>query len=129
MKKITLPWVRKAEADRRGAEQLARTDRPLHNLVCFHWQQCAEKYLKALFAETGLSIPKTHDLDRLLALLTPRFPELETHRRGLLQLSTFAVETRYPGVNTTKRHAESAARVGGRVRLEVRRILGLRELA
>jgi len=39
-------WINKAEADFEGAMHLARRrKKPLPDLVCFHCQQCAEKYL------------------------------------------------------------------------------------
>ena len=44
MTKLTAEWVRKAEVDDRGARQLARSRFPMPDLVCFHWQQAAEKY-------------------------------------------------------------------------------------
>ena len=44
-----------AEADLRGARNLAQAKPPLHDLVCFHCQQCAEKYLKALLEELGIA--------------------------------------------------------------------------
>jgi hypothetical protein len=72
MKRTTLEWVRKAEADLVFARQGSRSKVPLHDGVCFHCQQCAEKYLKRLFEELGLGIPKTHDLDHLLTVLLPR---------------------------------------------------------
>jgi HEPN domain-containing protein len=37
--------------------------------VCFHAQQCAEKYLKALLLQAGSEPPKTHDLRLLLQRL------------------------------------------------------------
>lgn len=41
-------WIAKAEEDYAGAVDLQRRRKnPLPNLVCFHAQQCAEKYLKA----------------------------------------------------------------------------------
>jgi HEPN domain-containing protein len=125
MKRDTRAWVRKAEADRQGAERLVPAKPPLHDLVCFHWQQCVEKYLKSLLAEQGDPIPKTHDLDRLLTLLLPNNPSLKSLRRGLLLLSAFAVETRYPGENATKRQADAAARIGRRTCGSVRVILRL----
>ena len=48
MKKLTREWIRKAEADHHAAVKLHRGSDPLHDIVCFHCQQCAEKYLKAL---------------------------------------------------------------------------------
>ena len=71
MKRETGRWVRKAEADHEGANELALKARPLNDLICFHCQQSAEKYLKALLIERGLSFPKTHRLEDLLLLLLP----------------------------------------------------------
>jgi len=47
----TAQWVRYAEEDLLGASDLARKTPPLRNLACFHCQQSAEKYLKALLQE------------------------------------------------------------------------------
>jgi len=47
MKKATREWVRKAEADFRGALRLASAPEPFHDLIAFHCQQSSEKYLKA----------------------------------------------------------------------------------
>src|SRR6266446_7850476 len=82
MKKLTREWVRKAESDYRGASQLARSRPPVHDLICFCSQQCAEKYFKALVEEQGLAVPRTHDLQDLLELLLPSHPKLATLRRG-----------------------------------------------
>ena len=42
-------WVEKAEHDLRNAEYvLTLAERRPFDTVCFHCQQCAEKYLKAL---------------------------------------------------------------------------------
>src|SRR5215813_10072203 len=97
MKSATREWVRKAEADYRGAQRLAGQTPPLHDLVCFHCQQCAEKYLKALLEELGITVVKTHALDQLLTILRPHHPSLQPLRRGLLFLKRFAVDIRYRG--------------------------------
>jgi hypothetical protein len=76
--------------------------------------------------EGGLTVPKTHDLLDLEAALAPHHPSLRLLRRGLRFLTHFAVETRYPGANATKRQAASAFRWAGRVRTQVRALLGLR---
>jgi HEPN domain-containing protein len=48
MKPITSEWVIKAEGDFATAErELRATDNLNYDAVCFHAQQCAEKYLKA----------------------------------------------------------------------------------
>ena len=48
MKRMTREWIRKAEDDFRAAGVLAAGSEPFHDQVCFHCQQSAEKYLKAL---------------------------------------------------------------------------------
>ncbi|HTU17708.1 MAG TPA: HEPN domain-containing protein [Gemmataceae bacterium] len=126
MKKSTTEWVRKAEADYVAARMCSRDAKPLHDVVCFHCQQCAEKYLKALMEELGLSIPKTHDLDNLLTLLLPHHSSLRSLRRGLVFLTDFAVDTRYPGNNASKRQAGAALRWNDRVRTAARNLLGIR---
>src|ERR1700682_5121453 len=102
MKRMTAPWVRKAEADVRGAKRLASARPSLNDLVCFHCQQAAEKYLKAILQEFGLRVPKIHDLEELLESLLPLDPTLAPLRRGLVSLSRYAVDFRYPGVTTTR---------------------------
>jgi HEPN domain len=53
--------------------------------------------------ELGIAVTKTHDLDKLLTILQPHHPKLRSLKRGLLILTDFAVDTRYPGNGTTKR--------------------------
>jgi HEPN domain-containing protein len=97
----------------------------LHDVVCFHCQQAAEKYLKALMVELGIAVPRTHNLVALLPLLAPHHPKLRRFRRGLDFLTRFAVETRYPGDSTTKRQARSAQRWAAELRDTCRALLGI----
>jgi HEPN domain-containing protein len=96
----------------------------LHDQVCFHCQQCAEKYLKAVLHELGVAFSKTHDLEGLLDLLLPHHSALGRFRRGLRFLTEFAVDPRYPLMRTTKRQAASALRWAGKLRLACRNLLG-----
>jgi HEPN domain-containing protein len=127
MKKATREWVRKAEDDFAVVEQLHTSGAPLHDAVCFHCQQCAEKYLKGLLVELGLTPPKIHNLHSLLADLLADHPSLISVRRGLLFLQAFAVDARYPGFRTTKRKAAAAFRWAERTRKLARSLLGIRE--
>lgn len=54
-------------------ELRARTA-PNYDAACFHAQQCAEKYLKALLQEAAIPFGKTHNLSLLLYLLEDRYP-------------------------------------------------------
>jgi HEPN domain-containing protein len=98
----------------------------VHDGVCFHCQQCAEKYLKGLLEELGLPVPRTHNLDDVLNLLLPSHPELRSLSRGLIFLTDFAVDPRYPGKNAIKRQATAAVLWAGRVRMAARALLGIR---
>ena len=126
MKKTTREWVKKAEEDYALARQGSRSKVRVHNGVCLHCQQCAEKYLKGLMEELGLPVPKTHDLDLLLTALRPHHPGLGSLRRGLVFLSGFAVDTGYPGDSASRRQAVAALRWAKRVRTVVRALLGIR---
>lgn len=125
MTKETGRWVRKAEADLRLARTAANDQPPLHDGVCFHCQQSAEKYLKALLQENGVLVPRTHDLERLHDLIIPFDSSLQALRRGFRFLSAFAVEFRYPDANATARQAKAALRWAERIRGEIRKRLSL----
>ena len=125
MKPSTVEWVRKAEADRTAARRSARGKALLHDIVCFHCQQCAEKYLKALLEELGIFVTKTHNLRILLGHLLGNHPSLRSLKRGMTFLSRFAVDTRYPGEDATRRQAQAAIRWMERLRKEARQLLGI----
>ncbi len=125
MKRLTAQWVRKAEDDLRGARSLAQSKPPLNDLICFHCQQSAEKYLKALLQEWGLVPPRIHDLVKLLSLLLPSDATLRALGRQLASLSNYAVDYRYPGDTATRKQALSALRHAENVRKEIRIRLSL----
>lgn len=79
-----------------------------------------------MLEELGQHIPKTHALDDLLSLLLPSHGTLASVQRGLLFLTDFAVDPRYPGTGTSKREAASALRWAGKVRDTCRSLLGVR---
>src|SRR5579871_723194 len=107
MKRLTGEWVQKAEADMAAATALGKLLPAVRDAVCFHFQQAAESYLKALLQETGLPAPRTHDLDPLLQLLLPGHRSLRPLRRELKTLTRYAVEYRYPGVSANSRQVQT----------------------
>jgi HEPN domain-containing protein len=103
MKPITLEWIDKAEGDFATAErELQVQQRPNFDAVCFHSQQCAEKYLKACLQEANVAFSKTHDLGTLLDLCLPIEPNWSSLRSIVDGLTTYAVEFRYPGVSANQ---------------------------
>jgi hypothetical protein len=71
-------------------------------------------------------VPRTHNLEDLLGLLQPHHGHLRALRRGLVFLTRFAVDTRYPGYYARRRQASAALRWATVVRANARAILGLR---
>ena len=125
MTSMTKEWVRKAESDFQLAVQLDENDESFHDQLCFHCQQAAEKYVKAILQELGLKVPRTHMVRDLVDLLLGIHPDLRSIRRGAAFLTRFAVETRYPGRSATKRQAAAALSWATKTRAVVRQILGI----
>jgi HEPN domain-containing protein len=69
MNPLTSEWIDKAEGDFATAQrELAARKSPNYDAVCFHSQQCAEKYMKAALQERDISIPRIHSLLELAKL-------------------------------------------------------------
>lgn len=128
MKSITLEWIEKAEGDFVSMEREYRArKRRNHDSLCFHAQQCVEKYLKARLAEAGIDFPKIHDLPALLDLALPVEPLWEAFREHLSFLTDFAVTYRYPGESADRKTALDARRRRRLFRQVAREALGLPE--
>ena len=126
MKSATRDWIKKAEGDFLAAVALARRRKiPLHDHVCFHCQQSAEKYLKARLEEAGIVSPKTHDLEKLLTLALSAEPLWSSLRACLKRLTDYAVDFRYPGNEAGKQDAKAALTDCKAFRKEARLSLGL----
>lgn len=116
-------WIEKAEEDYRVALSLNRTRRyPAYNSVCFHAQQCVEKYLKAILEKQGVVISKTHSLPVLLDQCAAHYPLLSPMRADMIRLSAYAVEFRYPGESATESDARIAVGIMKRSRSDIRRL-------
>jgi HEPN domain-containing protein len=126
MKPITQEWVNKAEGDFATAQrELQVQQMPNYDAVCFHSQQCAEKYLKACLQEAKIAFNKTHDLSTLLDLFLPVEPTWTTLRPTLDALTTYAVEFRYPGVSANQALATQAFQDCAAIRQMIRQHFSL----
>jgi HEPN domain-containing protein len=94
---LAAQWLAKADQDIKAAAALLGAESPLPYPACFHAQQAAEKYLKALLTWQQIEFPKTHDIDQLLDLLQPSAPETAAALRQAAALTPYGVELRYPG--------------------------------
>ena len=126
MKPIVAEWISKAEGDYAMMEREMRARRnPNYDGVCFHAQQCAEKYLKAFLQERAASLPRTHNLIELLEICLSVDPAFELMRRPLVLLDRYAVRYRYPGESAEKDEARAAIQATTVVREIARIRLGL----
>ncbi|HDZ69227.1 MAG TPA: HEPN domain-containing protein [Phycisphaerales bacterium] len=126
MKPITAEWVAKAEGDFAVMERESQVQvEPSYDAVCFHAQQCAEKYLKARLCEADITFGKIHDLVALLEEVLDVEPAWETFREDLAYLSDFAVTFRYPGESADRESALDAQRRCRLFRNAARSALGL----
>jgi len=122
---VVREWVEKAENDLENAVRVLRSgdDCPA-DTVCFHAEQCVEKYLKALLVWKGIPFPKTHNIRDLLLLLPsgvrPRLGSSEQER-----LTEYATVTRYPGEYEPVSVAEArkAVALARRIRRSIREYL------
>jgi len=127
MKPATRAWVNKAEGDGETARRETRVrKRPNYDAACFHAQQAAEKYLKAVLTEEGRPFPKIHDLVKLSEGCIDRMAHLRLYEADLDVLSRYAIAFRYPGESATKRDAQVALLAMRHVRALIREHLGLR---
>jgi HEPN domain-containing protein len=126
MMPTTREWVNKAEGDYGVVSLLLRSRKPWrYEAICFHAQQCAEKYLKARLVEAGIAFPKTHDLEALLRLALPIEPTWIAFWPDLTVLSIWSVQPRYPGVAPTPAQASGAVKAIRRYRSAARLSLRL----
>ncbi len=121
---VVAEWVLKAENDlKTAAHTLKLREECPTDTVCFHAQQCVEKYLKGLMVLHDINFPKTHVIESLVGLLPPRTAvslSLEEQSR----LTTYAVALRYPeSPSPSLVEARKAVAIARRVRRDVRRLL------
>jgi HEPN domain-containing protein len=93
--KLVQEWLQKADEDLGFAASIIE-DSPFYAQICFHFQQAAEKYLKAVVVADDLEFQKIHDLVTLLKSCLDRRPELVRLMPECKLLSRFYIDTRYP---------------------------------
>jgi HEPN domain-containing protein len=106
-------WKQKAENDLRTAEIVLSTENPPTDAICFHAQQCAEKYLKSYLTSRDVTVEKTHDLTRINNICIGIDPDFEELSDFAELLSGYSVEIRYPGdfIECSIEEAEEAVKM------------------
>ena len=117
MNEIAREWVDKAEGDFDTADlTLHAREAPIIDAVCFHSQQCAEKYLKAFLQEHRIRFERRHELIPLLELCLTFDKSFETLRESLQSLEQYGVLIRYPGLTVPAKMAEQAFESANQIR-------------
>lgn len=92
---IAKEWIDKAEEDYGFAcAGIECTD--YFPQICFHFQQAAEKYVKAFIVAKGLEFRAVDNLLELLEICKQHNPGLEELREARRFLNPFYIDTRYP---------------------------------
>lgn len=112
-------WLAKAEEDFLFAKRDLEDEDTFFALLCFHFHQSAEKYLKAFCLFHDLPLRKVHDLIELLELGLTKDAEIDSLREAIIILQPFYVDTRYPvayPLGLTKIDAEQAYEAADKIR-------------
>ena len=89
-------WLDFAYMDLSAAEHLL-TMRPLPvEIICYHCEQAAEKFLKATLVQFDREPPKTHDLIQLCKLCCEVDTRFEQLADSCIELTPYGVQVRYP---------------------------------
>jgi len=120
-------WIAYAEEDYAAAKALLRIKKPLLSGACFHAQQSAEKYLKALLILKDFDFPKTHDLPTLNTMCNKAGILTGLVAQELIDLTEYAVRRRYPGNQPTHEEAKNAIEIAKSVRRFARGYLGVKK--
>jgi HEPN domain-containing protein len=122
---VVREWVAKAENDLTNAVHTLKLgpDCPT-DTVCFHAQQCVGKYMKAALVLNGISFPRIHNIEELIALMPERArPDITAEDQE--RLTDFATVSRYPGTYDpiTLAEARRVVNVARHVRAHMRKAL------
>lgn len=122
---VAREWALKGENDLKNAAHTLKMGKECPtDTVCFHAQQCVEKYLKALLVLKDINFPMTHNIEEIISLvpedLRPKLDDKEQDR-----LTEYATVTRYPGDYDpiSLKEAREAVNIARRVRSHIRKLL------
>jgi len=125
---IVRECIQKADEDFEFALVNLKERKPFIGHICFHFQQSAEKYLKAYVVARELEFRKTHDLAALLKICVSSSPSFEQLDQDCEYLNTFYVETRYPvhwPTNFSENEAQRSCQAAENIKDVVKNELGI----
>lgn len=101
-KELVKEWVKKADEDFGYASLSLDEEFEYFPQICWHFQQAAEKYLKAYIVAFDLDFKKIHDLLALLKICAVKELSFNSLSEDCKYLQKFYIEARYPVVWETK---------------------------
>ena len=126
-KELSREWLNKAEEDFGFASKnLSDPTISYYSQICFHFQQAAEKYLKAYIVDNVLEFKKTHDLPELLRICVNKEATLKTLEDECELLTDYYIETRYPvhwPSDISKEDAEKSRKAAMKIKESIQALL------
>jgi len=90
-------WMKRANSNLSRAQAGKVSEHILYEDLCYDCQQAAEKAIKALLISSNIVPQPTHSLSVLIDDLEKNGIDVPDTIKAAIQLSYYAVETRYPG--------------------------------
>jgi HEPN domain-containing protein len=104
-----MEWMKYAEDDLESAIILNNQHKKSLNIICYHCQQAAEKYLKGFLVFNSIMFEKTHDLLKILSLCQITSESASELVKDCIILNPYSIITRYPSeLELTEKDALSA---------------------
>ena len=127
---VAREWTAKGDNDLKNAVHTLKLGKECPtDTVCFHAQQCVEKYLKAFLVALEKPFPRTHDIESLISLM-PKDIRLGLTVEEQRRLTEYATVLRYPGpyeaIPLTE--AKQAVKLAQRVQRKIRKLLETKPL-
>jgi|SRR5271157_2166212 len=123
---LVMEWLAKADQDLEFGRVNLEERKNFFAQICFHFQQAAEKYLKAFIVAKEIEFRKIHDLGLLLKLGAVVDASLEELKDDCEYLGAFYIEARYPvhwPTNFTRDEAEKAYKAALRIQKVIKKRL------
>ncbi len=105
-------WFEKADQDLEMARRALGPKKLLPEMVCYHAQQCAEKYLKGYLIAQSVPFRFVHDLVYLTQLCTTHEPAFEELMSAAEILGEYGTTVRYPMGGSEDPDVETRRRSG-----------------
>ncbi len=119
MDKLTLAheWYRFAAMDLSSAKYLLNMKPSPVEIICYHCQQSAEKFLKGFLVLHDINPPKIHDLDELCKLCIEIEIEFQDIIDQCSDLTAYGIQPRYPAeINLEEQDLQQALKSAETIR-------------